>query len=346
MSKSLYLNNEGGCSVKLSSNKLSKLIASIDNQIIPENLLTTLSDHEDACAYKLRPNLAIINTLDFFPPMVESPYLYGQITACNALSDIYAMGGDPLIALNLLAFPVHDYDLTIAQEILQGGAAILQKSKSILGGGHSIHSNSLLYGLSITGTVQPDLIWKMSGAKPGDKIILTKMLGTGIGNLAATNNLLTNNTKSLLYQSQITLNQTTKNIASKYQIHAATDITGYGLIGHLFNIAKASNLQLNIHASQLTYFPELLELVKDGIVPACTYENRKSYENHVLFAKDIPLYIQDLLFDPQTSGGLALALEANQAQSLELELKNNNIIANIIGEFRPTTKPQIKVTNS
>ncbi len=311
MSKSLYLNNEGGCSVKLSSNKLSKLIASIDNQIIPENLLTTLSDHEDACAYKLRPNLAIINTLDFFPPMVESPYLYGQITACNALSDIYAMGGDPLIALNLLAFPVHDYDLTIAQEILQGGAAILQKSKSILGGGHSIHSNSLLYGLSITGTVQPDLIWKMSGAKPGDKIILTKMLGTGIGNLAATNNLLTNNTKSLLYQSQITLNQTTKNIAS-----------------------------------QLTYFPELLELVKDGIVPACTYENRKSYENHVLFAKDIPLYIQDLLFDPQTSGGLALALEANQAQSLELELKNNNIIANIIGEFRPTTKPQIKVTNS
>ncbi len=346
MSKSLYLNNEGGCSVKLSSSKLSKLITSIDNQIPPENLLTTLSDHEDACAYKLTPDLAIINTLDFFPPMVANPYLYGQITACNALSDIYAMGGDPLIALNLLAFPIQDYDLSIAQEILAGGSAILQEAKTMMGGGHSIHSNNLLYGLSITGTIKPDLIWKMSGAKPGDKIILTKMLGTGIGNLAATNNLLTDKTKSLLYQSQITLNKKTKNIASKYQINAATDITGYGLIGHLFNIAKASNLRLNINASQLTFFPELLELVKDGIVPACTYENRKSYENNVHFAEDIPLYIQDLLFDPQTSGGLALALPANQAQSLELDLRNNNIIANIIGEFKPTPKPQIKVMNS
>ena len=344
MSKFLNLNNEGGCSAKLNSGYLSEILASLNLKTKSNRLITDMTYGEDACAYQLTDELAVINTVDFFGPMVENPYVFGQIAAANALSDIYAMGGEPILALNLLSFPTKEYGKNVICDILAGGLSIIESAGAALGGGHTIESPCLSYGLSVTGLVRPDTIWTMTQASLSDCLVLTKAIGTGIGNIAIKSNLLTSNAKDIIIKSQTTLNNATKNIAIKYGIKAATDISGFGLIGHLGNLAKASNLTLRINCDKVDFFPQIAELAKEGILPGGCHRNRKALSDIVRFDPNIPLFIQDLLFDPQTSGGLALVVNKNLARDLVNELRQNDIIANEIGQFNEFKDYWLEVT--
>lgn len=334
---------EGGCAAKLNPKLLHNLIDSLNDLKTPDCLLSSLKHSEDASVYQITEDIAIIESVDFFPPIIDDPYIYGQIAACNALSDIYAMGGEPITALNILAFPTCDYDLSIAKEILAGGLAIVNQSGASLTGGHSIQSASLIYGLCVTGLVNPRSIWKMSGAKEASNIVLTKNIGTGIGVLGLKANLLSSTFKDNLLNSLTTLNKQAKQIASKYDPLAATDITGYGLIGHLHNLALASGLKLTIDAAKINYFDEALELSKQGFLGTQVYANKQAYGNIVMFSKNLDLSYQDLMFDPQTSGGLALVVRPKDVDLLVNDLTRFNIAASCIGEFSTGTAGLIEV---
>lgn len=321
-----------GCAAKMSAHELKQILAGLP-KVHDANLLTSITNFEDAAVYKLSDDQAMIQTVDFFPPVVDDPYLFGQIAATNALSDIYAMGGRPILALAIFCFPTCDYPLSVAAEILRGGADQVVRAGAIVAGGHSIQGSEILYGLAVTGLIKPSKMLTNGGAKAGDAIVMTKALGTGVSLLAHKADLLEDDERARLFSSLTTLNNRPLALLSDIDIHACTDVTGFGLIGHIHEMTKASKLAARISISTVRFLPFCLEFAKEGLVPAGSYGNRKSFESNVSYLNDLPLEVTDLLYDPQTAGGLLFAVDPKDLANVLNKLSGDQIEASHIGQF-------------
>ncbi|WDN90133.1 selenide, water dikinase [Desulfosarcina sp. BuS5] len=296
------------------------------------NLIVGLKSADDAGVYRITKDLAIIQTLDFFTPVVDDPYMFGQIAAANALSDIYAMGGVPKTAMNIVCFPSKQMDMSVLRRILEGGLVKMKEAEMVLVGGHSVDDNELKYGLSVTGFVHPDRILVKKNLMPGDRLILTKPLGTGIINTAIKGGIASVETTESVTALMAELNRTAAEVIVNYPVHACTDITGFGLIGHLAEMVSESGYGIEIISDKLPIIPEAMEFAAMGLVPAGTYRNREFREPMTDIAPSVDRALQDILFDPQTSGGLLICVESRQADSLLFELKEKGMsTAAIIG---------------
>jgi len=288
---------------------------------------------DNAGVYKITDELAIIQTVDFFTPIVDDPYMFGQIAVANALSDVYTMGGRPLTAMNIVCFPTGSLDISVLKDILRGGIDKMIEAKVTLVGGHSIDDTELKYGLSVTGTVHPKRLVTNSGAKAGDKLILTKPLGTGIINTAVKAGVVDEKTIAKVTECMATLNDKASELMQEVGIHACTDITGFGLIGHTVQLAQNSQVGINIDIASIPFFPEAGDFAKQGLCPGGLHRNREFYSPHVKIISEVPTHIQDILFDPQTSGGLLICLAPEKSERLLSKLRQAGIEdAAIIGE--------------
>jgi selenide,water dikinase len=288
---------------------------------------------DNAGVYKLSDDLAIVQTVDFFTPVVDDPYTFGQIAAANALSDIYTMGARPLTAMNLVCFPAKSLPITVLKDILRGGLDKMNEAKVALVGGHSIDDTELKYGLSVTGVVHPKRLITNSGARLGDKLILTKPLGTGIITTALKAKAVNKRPIARVSQSMARLNDQTAELMLEVGVHACTDITGFGLLGHTVQMAQNSRVGIQINTASIPLFPEASELAQRGFCPGGLHHNRDFYSPCVKISRAIPEHLQDILFDPQTSGGLLISLAPGKATRLLEKLHRAGIKdAAIIGE--------------
>lgn len=334
----------GGCAAKISAAELAQIVSGLPSFSTP-NLLTSIDSFEDAAVYKISDELALVQTIDFFPPVVDDPFLFGQIAATNALSDIYAMGGTPVTAMAVLIFPTCDFPLAVAQQIVAAGAAAVEDAGASLVGGHSIQGPEPVFGLSVTGFIHPQKILTNGGARDRDALVLTKPIGTGASLLAFKGAILSEAASRTLFSTLIQSNGKALAIAQEFAIHAATDVTGFGLIGHAHEMAKASALSVRIEASAVPLLDEALSFAEQGLVPAGAYANRKSYERFSYIKDDIDLAVTDLLYDPQTSGGLLLAVPQEFAAALAQALNAAGLTGKIIGSFVAGQPGQVEVTN-
>jgi selenide,water dikinase len=294
--------------------------------------------------YKLTDNLAIILSLDFFTPIVDDPYTFGQIAAANALSDIYAMGGEPVTSMNIVCFPVKTMDMVVLKEILKGGLDKLMEAEVTLVGGHSVEDNELKYGLSVTGTIHPDKVLRNHGTKVGDKLILTKALGTGIINTALKGDMASDKAVAKSIDCMITLNKVAAELMLGYNISACTDVTGFGLLGHASEMIEGTNVGMKIYAESVPYIAEAAEYAKMGLLPAGLHRNREFRENIVQIGQNVPKYLQDILYDPQTSGGLLIAVNDSDTERLLNQMQNAGVSdARIAGETIAEPKGKIIV---
>lgn len=274
---------------------------------------------DDASVYKMDEDTALIQTVDIFPPVVDDPYQYGQIAAVNSLSDIYAMGGAPKLALNIFCFP-EDLPKDVVQAILQGGYEKVLEAGALITGGHTIQDREPKYGLSVTGFAHPLELLMNNKVKAGDVLILTKALGTGILTTAAKAGLLDENSYETLVKSMVQLNKYPAETMKKYRVSSCTDVTGFGLLGHAYEMAYGSGVAINLDHSQLPLLPKAGEMAETGIIPAGAYRNRDYLDDAVLIKKHVPLAIEDILYDPQTSGGLLISLPEDEGIKLVKEL--------------------------
>jgi selenide,water dikinase len=301
------------------------------------NVLVGLDRADDAGVYKVSADLAIIQTVDFFTPIVDDPYWFGQIAAANAFSDVYAMGGIPKTAMNLVAFPLKDMDLSILRRIIEGGVDKIKEAGAVLMGGHSVEDSELKYGLSVTGFVHPDRILTKKDLKIGDRLILTKPLGTGIINTAIKGGLASPEITEIVTHIMATLNRDAAEIMDSYPVHACTDITGFGLLGHIAEMIVDSPLGIRLHSRSIPIIPKTLDYAGMGLVPAGAYKNREFRECMVDFSSSVDRILQDVLFDPQTSGGLLISVENESAEDLCSELQESGmkeaaIIGHVVSE--------------
>ena len=300
---------------------------------------------DEAGVYKLTDDLALIQSIDYFTPIVDEPYMFGQIAAANALSDVYAMGGKPLIAMNVVCFPSETMDMSILREILKGGLDKMQEAGVILLGGHSVIDPELKYGLSVTGVVHPKKIITNSGAKVGDKLILTKPLGTGIINTAMKGGMASKEAIAKVTAYMACLNKKASELMQAAGAHACTDITGFGLLGHACEMVQASEVGMEIYSAAVPVIPETAEFAQMGLVPAGTYRNKEFRSNMVEFAAKIPDFMRDILFDAQTSGGLLISLPEQNSDILLQKLHEKGIVdAAIIGEVVEEPKGRIIIS--
>ena len=301
-----------------------------------ENVLVGFDKADDAGVYRLNQNLALVQTVDFFTPIVDDPFLYGEIAAANSLSDVYAMGGRPLSALSIVAFPENG-DIEILEQILQGGFSKMQEAGCAVIGGHSIRDEEIKFGYAVTGTIDPARVWTNAGARPGDALVLTKRLGTGVISTALKRRLSKKEWEDAAVESMKTLNRKACEIASHLSaesggsVHGATDITGFGLLGHAREMALASNVTIEIDHARVEALPGALECIRQGAVPGGLKNNEEFASCSVSIAASVPAEIGTLLYDPQTSGGLLISVAAEQAPVLESALRAASIPASIIG---------------
>jgi len=290
-----------------------------------ENVIVGLDRADDAGVYRISDELALIQTVDFFTPIVDDPYWFGQIAAANALSDVYAMGGTPKTAMNLVAFPVKKMELSVLRQIIRGGLDKLAEAGVVLMGGHSIEDKELKYGLSVTGIVHPTRVLTKQNLRPGDRLILTKPLGTGIVNTAIKAGMASEKLTDKVTRLMATLNRDAAGIMSKYRISACTDVTGFGLLGHLAEMIDGSGVNARIFSGRVPLIAEALEFAALGLIPAGAYKNRDFRESMIDFAETVTRSRQDVLVDPQTSGGLLISVSVQQADTLVLALKDAGI---------------------
>ncbi|AOT72784.1 selenide, water dikinase SelD [Geosporobacter ferrireducens] len=303
-----------------------------------EKLIVGLDTSDDAAVYRLNEETAIIQTLDFFTPVVDDPYMYGQIAAANSLSDVYAMGGEPIMAMNIVCFPTC-LPLDILTQILKGGADKVAEAGALLVGGHSVDDNEPKYGLSVTGLVHPLKVVSNAGARPGDILFLTKPLGTGILNTALKAEMLTDKQISTLMQSMAALNNHAAKAMQRVGANGCTDITGFGFIGHAYEMAKASAVSLIIESEKIPIMEGAVQYAEMGLIPAGTYANKKYIEEKVHMSQNLSQVMEDILYDPQTSGGLLIAVDKENASALADLLKDSlDLPFAIVGEV--VTKKQ------
>ena len=298
-----------------------------------KNLMIGIETSDDAAVYKLNEDTAMIQTLDFFTPIVDDPYTFGQIAAANALSDIYAMGGKPVVALNIVCFP-NCLPIEILGQILNGGADKVLEAGAVVVGGHSVDDNEPKYGLSVTGIVNPNRILKNFGSLAGDVLILTKPLGTGIINTAIKGEIASKEAYEKAVRVMKTLNKYAGEIINKYDVTACTDITGFGLMGHSYEMAYASKVSFKIYKELIPYIEESKEYANMGIIPEGTYRN-KDYLKGKYDLLNVPEWLEDIVFDPQTSGGLLFSISKDYSENIMKELSDLELESSIIGEVIP-----------
>ncbi len=320
-----------GCGAKVGAGVLARLLEDLRVRSDP-NLLVGFDKSDDASVYRISDDLALVQTVDFFPPIADDPYLFGQIAATNALSDVYAMGGEPRLALNLMCVP-KDMPHEAVRQILRGGYDKVYEAGCLITGGHSIFDEEPKYGLAVTGFVHPGRILTNSGGKPGDVLLLTKPLGVGILTTAHKGELASPGGMALACRLMTTLNKAARDVMVRYPVHACTDVTGFSLLGHLLEMAQGSGVQAVVHAESVDVIPEAAELARIGILPEGMYRNR-TFAAPSVDPGDVPLHIQDVLFDPQTAGGLLIAADPACADELFHALAACVPSAQRIGELR------------
>ena len=314
--------------------------------VIPKNpnLLVGFETSDDAAVYRLSPETAVISTVDFITPPVDDPYWFGQIAAANSLSDIYAMGGRPIFALNLVMFPSQALDMAMLKEILRGGNDKVVEAGACMAGGHSVDDNEPKYGLSVTGIVHPDRIWTNAGALAGDALVLTKPLGTGVLFNANRSGRLPYRDLEAVLPTVASLNDKALEAALRFQVHACTDITGFGILGHSAEIARASGVRIELAYRSLPFHPNALAMYRKGETTGSNKDNRRAVEGFWESQLKLTADEEELLFDPQTSGGLLLSLPGSQADDLVRSLKAFGIsAAACIGRVVKSDHPLVSV---
>lgn len=317
----------GGCTAKLGPGVLEAVLEKLPKYSNP-NLLVGFDSSDDAAVYQLTEDLAVVQTLDFFPPMVDDPYTFGQIAATNALSDIYAMGGEVKTALNIVCFP-EQMDLNILGEIMLGGSEKVREAGGTLAGGHSIADDSVKYGLSVMGTIHPDKIYKNNACQEGDKLILTKPLGVGIVCSAQRVGASSEVAMNKAIESMTTLNKYAAEIIRKYRVHACTDVTGFSFLGHLTEMLE-EDFGAEIDSLQVPYIPEAVHYANEFYITAAGQRNRNHVGDRVAF-DNVPYAIEEILFDPQTSGGLLVSLHPEDAELALKEIEALGLPCGIVG---------------
>ena len=307
-----------GCGAKVGAGVLAQLLEGIRVHQDP-NLLVGFDKSDDASVYKVSDDLALVQTVDFFPPIADDPYLFGQIAATNALSDVYAMGGEPKLCLNVMAIP-ENMPKDAVHQLLRGGYDKVYEAGALITGGHTILDDEPKYGLAVTGFVHPDKVLTNSGAKPGDVLLLTKPIGIGVLTTAAKAGLVSRENIDLAYRMMTTLNKAARDVMVNYRVHACTDVTGFGLLGHLYEMAQGSDMEMELRVDAIDLIGEAVELARMGILPAGMYRNRAFAEAGV-DAGEVELCRQDLLYDPQTAGGLLMAVHPEDADALFADLQ-------------------------
>lgn len=338
-----------GCAAKLSPSMLDSVLKRLPRQIDP-NLLVGFETSDDAAVYRLTDDLAIVQTVDFFTPIVDDPAQFGQVAAANSLSDVYAMGGRPISALTIVAFPASGAPETL-EEILRGGLAKMSEANCTVVGGHSIRDDELKFGYAVTGVIHPEKVWKNIGARPGDVLLFTKPIGTGVISTALKQGLAEDAWVAAATASMTRLNRDAADAlheveaASKSErpVHAVTDVTGFGLLGHAREMAIGSGASMKIDYKQIAYLPGAIEAARGHFFSGGMKNNRDFCESCVSFADDVPEEFRALLFDPQTSGGLLVAIASESADSALAALERHNVPARAIGVVIPRSSPLIEI---
>ncbi|MGB8910431.1 MAG: selenide, water dikinase SelD [Candidatus Cybelea sp.] len=326
------LSSCAGCAAKLGAAELQRVM----ERVAPatnERVLVGYGSSDDAGVYLLSNDSALVSTVDFFTPIVDDPFDFGRIAATNALSDVYAMGGRPLFALNIVAFP-EDLDLDILTQILDGGANVARAAGVAVIGGHTIKDAEPKYGMAVTGIVDPKRIVTNAGARPGDALVLTKPLGTGVLTTALKRGAISPSDLDEAVRAMTTLNDTAAQAMLAAQAHAATDVTGFGLLGHGGGMARASDVRFVIHANAVPFMDRVLELINAGIVPGGTRHNAQTHATFTQFANSVPDAVRVGLSDAQTSGGLLVSIARERLPILVRELQDRGALAAVIGDVR------------
>ncbi|MDY5956507.1 MAG: selenide, water dikinase SelD [Frisingicoccus sp.] len=318
-----------GCGAKVGAGTLVHMLEGFKTHTDPR-LIVGYDKSDDASVYVIDDNTALVQTTDFFPPIVDDPFLYGQIAAANALSDVYAMGGEPKLALNIMCLSESMGKETV-QEILRGGYDKAYEAGAIITGGHTIQGAEPIYGLAVSGFVHPKKVLTNSGARPGDKLILTKPLGIGILTTSAKADMVDREVLDRIYNQMATLNKAARDIMVKYHVHGCTDVTGFALMGHSFEMAQGSGCTIHIQSQNVPFHSEAYELAEMGFIPAGAYRNREYAEAGVKNISNVSRALQDIFYDPQTSGGLMIALDAKEAEQCLDEMRKVIPQAAIIG---------------
>ena len=326
-----------GCAAKLPPEKLHRIIDNLPLMQSPR-LLEGFESADDALVYQVTDDIVSVQTVDFFPPMVDDPYVFGQVAAANALSDVYAMGGSPAVAMNLLCFP-SCLDLSVMDRILRGGISKVKEAGAVIAGGHTIADPTPKYGLCVTGFMKKDEVWSNKGARETDAVVLTKALGVGIVNTAAKADEAPAESVEAAVDSMTRLNKLARDIALKYHIHAATDVTGFSLAGHSQECAAASGISIEIDTASLPLVEGALELARFGFIPEGRYTNEDYLFDKVQFAESVTLEMKDICFDPQTSGGLLLFMPQEDAEAYVKEM--NQPYCRIIGRVVERQKKDV-----
>jgi selenide, water dikinase len=343
-----------GCAAKLSPGMLDAILRGLPSSRDP-NVLVGFSTNDDAGVYKISEDLAIVQTVDFFTPIADDPFTFGQIAATNALSDIYAMGGKPISSLSLVGFPAKG-EITILEQIIRGGLDKMTEAQCSVIGGHSIRNDDIIFGYAVTGLIHPKQIWRNVGAHPNDVLLFTKSVGTGVLSTATKNNRIAKNSLDAAIASMTKLNRDAAEALHSLEleantrcIHAVTDVTGFSLLGHLREMALGDSLQgippssFEISYQAIPILPGALQAVRDGMIPGGLNNNRDFIGDCVGFADDVPEENRALLFDPQTAGGLLVAVAPNFAQKAIEQLTTRGIVAANIGRVVAKTSPLISV---
>ncbi len=309
------------------------------------NLIVGIDRADDAGVYKLSEDLALIQTVDFFTPIVDDPYMFGQIAAANSLSDVYAMGGKPITAMNIVCFPIAMMDISILREILRGGLDKMKEAEVTLAGGHSVEDTELKYGLSVTGTVHPSRVLTNIGAEAGDMLILTKPLGVGIVNTAVKAGMAEDRLIKTVAECMARLNKTAAEVVQEIGASACTDVTGFGLIGHAFEMIQGTGRGIIMYASHVPLFSEAVNFAEMGLIPGGAYRNRDFRIHQVDVDPSVPQHLLDIFFDPQTSGGLLIATAKRNAEKMIDRLTKKGINeAAVIGEVVDDLKERMFIT--
>ncbi len=339
----LSLVDQGGCSAKLSAKELAKALSDLP-KILNPNVLVDIETHDDAGVYKIREDYALVQTTDFFPPVCSDPYDFGQIAAANALSDVYAMGGEVLTALNIVLFPT-TLPLDILKEILRGAQDKVSEAGGVIVGGHTIANDVPVCGLSVTGWVHPGKITTNTGAKPGDVLILTKQIGTGVIISAKRNNLADDMTYQSALKTMKHLNKGAAEVMRNYKIKGATDITGFGLLGHALKMALGSGVSMKIDSTKVPVIDKVLELIEMGCIPGAAFRNLEFAEKDIQFDPALDYNNKMLVADAQTSGGMLISVPKEKADQMlaDIRIAGYPFVA-VIGAVSEKTEKSVYVS--
>lgn len=324
------LTKSSGWAAKIAPDILAQVLCQLP-KTYDENLIVGLETSDDAAVYKINEEMALIQTLDFFTPIVDDPYAFGQIAAANSLSDVYAMGGDPKLAMNIVCFP-NCLSPDVLVQILKGGHDKVEEAGALLVGGHTVEDEEPKYGLSVAGFVHPDKVLANNNAKPGDVLVLTKPLGVGIINTAIKGGLVDEQSYEEAIKIMSALNKYAKDAIDKVEVNSVTDITGFGLLGHSLEMAEGSSVTIKIDHKSVPVITKALEYAQMGLVPAGAYSNREYVGDKIKFINDISDDMIDILYDPQTSGGLLISVSKDNVDSLLKELENTPTEFAVVGE--------------